>query len=158
SSSRPANAMPARKTLSAFASLVIGFSATAYAQQTGSFREQQEKFPRVRAAAEAKDATLRLLFQQKGLAYPPRNLLLRAFKKEAQLELWAGSDERSSLTLVKTYAICATSGHPGPKRRFGDEQVPEGFYELDWFNPQSNFYLSMHINYPNTSDRIFKTL
>jgi murein L,D-transpeptidase YafK len=42
----------------------------------------------------------------------------------------------------------------GPKRRFGDEQVPEGFYELDWFNPQSNFFLSLHISYPNASDRI----
>src|SRR5207244_11578237 len=44
-----------------------------------------------------------------------------------------------------------------PKRRFGDEQVPEGFYELDWFNPQSNFYLSLHINYPNASDRILSS-
>jgi len=32
--------------------------------------------------------------------------------------------------------------------------VPEGFYELDWFNPQSNFFLSLHISYPNASDRI----
>jgi murein L,D-transpeptidase YafK len=32
--------------------------------------------------------------------------------------------------------------------------VPEGFYELDWFNPQSNFYLSLHVSYPNESDRI----
>ena len=32
--------------------------------------------------------------------------------------------------------------------------MPEGFYELDWFNPQSNFFLSLHINYPNASDRI----
>ena len=32
--------------------------------------------------------------------------------------------------------------------------MPEGFYELDWFNPQSNFFLSLHISYPNASDRI----
>ncbi len=32
--------------------------------------------------------------------------------------------------------------------------MPEGFYELDWFNPQSNFYLSLHVSYPNESDRI----
>jgi len=37
---------------------------------------------------------------------------------------------------------------------FGDVQVPEGFYELDWFNPQSNFYLSLHVSYPNAADRI----
>jgi len=40
------------------------------------------------------------------------------------------------------------------KRRFGDEQVAEGFYELDWFNPQSNFYLSLHVSYPNAADRV----
>ena len=32
--------------------------------------------------------------------------------------------------------------------------MPEGFYELDWFNPQSNFFLSLHVSYPNESDRI----
>jgi len=42
----------------------------------------------------------------------------------------------------------------GPKRRFADEQLPEGFYELDWFNPQSNFYLSLHVSYPNAADRM----
>lgn len=101
---------------------------------------------------------LQRLFKEKRLPYPPRNLLLLAFKKEAQLELWAGTGDHSALTLVKTYAICATSGNLGPKRRFGDEQVPEGFYDLDWFNPQSNFYLSMHISYPNAADRVLKTL
>ena len=25
---------------------------------------------------------------------------------------------------------------------------------MDWFNPQSNFFLSLHISYPNASDRI----
>lgn len=127
-------------------------------QEAGSFLQAQKKFPRVRVAGEAKDAAMRSLFQHKGLPYPPKDLLLRAFKKEAQLELWVGQDDHSALTLVKTYAICATSGRLGPKRRFGDEQVPEGFYELDWFNPQSNFYLSMHISYPNAADRILKTL
>jgi murein L,D-transpeptidase YafK len=128
------------------------------AQGIGSFRQQQERFPRVRAAEKAKDSNLRALFESKGLPYPPKGLLLRAFKKEAQLDLWAGNDDHTPLKLVKTYRICATSGQLGPKRRFGDEQVPEGFYELDCFNPQSNFYLSMHISYPNAADRILKTL
>jgi murein L,D-transpeptidase YafK len=56
--------------------------------------------------------------------------------------------------LLKIYPICATSGNLGPKRRFGDEQVPEGFYELDWFHPQRNFYLRLHVSHPNESDRI----
>jgi murein L,D-transpeptidase YafK len=25
---------------------------------------------------------------------------------------------------------------------------------LDWFNPQSNFYLSLHVSYPNAADRV----
>jgi murein L,D-transpeptidase YafK len=129
-------------------------SARSLGQLSSSLREQQERFPRVRAAEQEKDAALRALFKKKGIAYPPRTMLLLAFKKEAQLELWASSSEGDALKLVKTYAICATSGRLGPKRRFGDVQVPEGFYDLDWFNPQSNFYLSMHISYPNAADRI----
>jgi murein L,D-transpeptidase YafK len=75
-------------------------------------------------------------------------------QQEARLELWALDNTGDSYTLVHTYAICATSGVLGPKRKFGDVQVPEGFYELDWFNPQSNFFLSLHISYPNSADRI----
>ena len=36
----------------------------------------------------------------------------------------------------------------------GDYQVPEGFYFIDRFNPMSNYYLSLGINYPNPSDKI----
>lgn len=32
--------------------------------------------------------------------------------------------------------------------------MPDGFYLLDWFKPQSNFVLSLHINYLNAADRI----
>ncbi len=35
----------------------------------------------------------------------------------------------------------------------GDGQVPEGFYYIDRFNPYSNFYLSLGINYPNALDK-----
>jgi murein L,D-transpeptidase YafK len=56
--------------------------------------------------------------------------------------------------LVKTYPICASSGEPGPKRREGDGQVPEGFYVISGFNPRSQFHLSLKVSYPNASDRI----
>src|SRR5690349_12244485 len=102
-----------------------------------SFRDEQMKFPRVRAAAKNKDEALKRVFVSKGLSYPPKAILFRAFKKEAILELWV-ENTSGSYALAKNYSICATSGILGPKRRFGDEQVPEGFYELDWFNPQSN--------------------
>ena len=61
------------------------------AQERSSLREQQERFPRVRVAEQEKDAALRQVFKEKGLSYPPLVMLLRAFKKEAQLELWASS-------------------------------------------------------------------
>lgn len=56
--------------------------------------------------------------------------------------------------LIKDYQICSLSGELGPKRQQGDLQVPEGFYWIDRFNPASNFYLSLGINYPNQFDRI----
>ena len=46
------------------------------------------------------------------------------------------------------------SGTTGPKRLQGDFQVPEGFYHINEFNPNSNYHLSMGLNYPNSSDRI----
>ena len=123
-------------------------------EELKSFRDMQWKYPRVRTASKEKDEVLRQRFREKGLAYPPRAILLRAFKQEALLELWAADAEDKPFALVHEYPICTSSGTLGPKRRFGDEQVPEGFYELDWFNPQSNFFLSLHISYPNASDRI----
>jgi len=124
------------------------------ARRATSTKEEQLRFPRVRTAQREKDAIVRALVAAKGLSYPPRAILLRAFKREGVLELWGADTTAGPYALLKTYGICATSGVLGPKRRFGDEQVPEGFYDLDFFNPQSNFYLSLHINYPNAADRI----
>ncbi len=81
-------------------------------------------------------------------------ICLRAFKSEKQIELWGRNDSDKKYTLIKTYDICRTSGTLGPKRKQGDLQLPEGFYHIDRFNPFSNFYLSLGINYPNKSDRI----
>lgn len=134
--------------------LTIAVSTLVGQSSSTSIKQQQLRFPRVRTANQEKDAVLRKIVGMKGLAYPPHAILLRAFKKEGLLELWGASSEAGPYVLLKSYGICATSGVLGPKRRFGDEQVPEGFYDLDWFNPQSNFFLSMHINYPNAADRI----
>ena len=43
----------------------------------------------------------------------------------------------------------------GHKRFQGDERTPEGRYVIDYSNPQSAFYLSLHISYPNAADRAF---
>jgi murein L,D-transpeptidase YafK len=63
--------------------------------------------------------------------------------------------EQGIYAKFKEYTICTSSGKLGPKRIQGDGQVPEGFYYINKFNPVSSFYLSLGINYPNDSDRIF---
>ncbi len=93
------------------------------------------------------------LLKNVGLSVKPTEVYLRVFKKERQVELWAGPKGRP-LTLVKTYTICAASGELGPKRVEGDLQVPEGFYEVPEFNSTSSYHLSMKVSYPNASDRI----
>lgn len=40
----------------------------------------------------------------------------------------------------------------GHKTRSGDSRTPEGVYMLDTRNPDSDFFLSMHVSYPNESD------
>ena len=41
----------------------------------------------------------------------------------------------------------------GPKERQGDRKTPEGKYVLDYKNPNSAYYRSIHISYPDKADR-----
>ena len=109
---------------------------------------------RVREAESRRLGVVRGLFAGAGVAFPPRQMLLRAFKQEERLEVWAASDTTSPLTHVTTYGFCYASGDLGPKRREGDLQVPEGFYVFSYFNAASSYHLSMLVSYPNASDRI----
>jgi murein L,D-transpeptidase YafK len=84
---------------------------------------------------------------------PGSPVLLRVFKHEKIVELWM--QRNNQLVKARTFPICAASGDPGPKRRQGDNQVPEGFYRVSRFNPESNYHLSFKINYPNAADRHF---
>ncbi len=119
-----------------------------------NFADKQRRYPRVRAAFQEKDGPLRSLFADQGIPYPPQKLFIRVFKQEKILEVWASSTSDAVFKLAKRYAICRTSGNLGPKRREGDLQIPEGFYVIDRFNPKSNFYLSLGVNYPNQADKI----
>lgn len=119
-----------------------------------SFRDQQKKFERVRTAYQEKEASVRKAIENKSVDPNHFRILIRVFKKEGELELWAHSISTDTFCLVSTYRVCASSGTIGPKRKEGDGQVPEGFYYVNRFNPASNFYLSLGINYPNESDRI----
>lgn len=108
---------------------------------------------RVATARTERAADVKQLWQEAGLKAPPTEVYLRAFKKEKVLELWGGPRGKP-LTLIKSYPFCAASGDLGPKRREGDLQVPEGFYEVAQFNPTSNFHLSLKVSYPNASDKV----
>ena len=80
-------------------------------------------------------------------------VLLRIFKQEHELELW--KQKGDSFVLVATFEICKYSGALGPKRREGDRQAPEGFYEVFPYqmNSGSREWLSFDTGYPNQFDR-----
>lgn len=121
------------------------------------FAENQLKNERVMTAFQEKDSILRQVFMDSIGIYPPKKVFFRAFKNESKFEVWAMHPLKNKFQLVKTYSICKKSGVVGPKREEGDRQVPEGFYNINVFNPESNFYLSLGLNYPNTSDSILTT-
>jgi len=54
--------------------------------------------------------------------------------------------------VVGHYKISLGRNPVGPKVREGDYRTPEGRYVLDWRNPDSRFYRSIHISYPSPSD------
>jgi murein L,D-transpeptidase YafK len=109
---------------------------------------------RVAAARENKGETVTKLVTDAGLSYPPYQVLIRAYKKEGEIEVWARSKNDAAFVKVKTYPVCYMSGGLGPKRREGDLQVPEGIYKITVFNPASSFHLSLGTDYPNASDRV----
>jgi hypothetical protein len=107
-----------------------------------------------RVAQYGADVRLRLKpdFDRLGVSYPPRRVVLAAFKAERRLEVWV-ADEPARFKLLKTYPILAASGVLGPKLREGDYQVPEGLYRVESLNPNSLYHLSLRLNYPNDFDR-----
>jgi murein L,D-transpeptidase YafK len=105
-----------------------------------------------RASAPIPPQTLALMQEKSTSANAP--VLIRTYKKESELEIWKmKSDGRYAL--LKTYPMCRWSGQLGPKVREGDRQVPEGFYSITpaQMNPNSAYYLSFNVGYPNAYDR-----
>ncbi len=64
-------------------------------------------------------------------------------KKERKLYLYSGAD------VVKSYQIALGKEPKGQKLKEGDSRTPEGLYTLDWRNPNSRFFRSIHVSYPN---------
>ena len=121
------------------------------------FKTDQKRYKRVRQAYLEKEKIVDSLLTANSITKSKLQVYFRVFKTEEIIELWAKNSDDTKFKKIKDYKICASSGVVGPKREEGDEQVPEGFYYINRFNPTSSFYLSLGINYPNTSDRILGT-
>jgi len=57
--------------------------------------------------------------------------------------------------VVREYRVSLGKKPSGHKAREGDKRTPEGAYVLDWRNPRSSFYKSLHVSYPNSADRLY---
>jgi murein L,D-transpeptidase YafK len=81
-------------------------------------------------------------------------VLIRSYKKEAEFEIWKMKAD-GRYAYLKSFPMCRWSGQLGPKVREGDRQVPEGFYSITpaKMNPNSAYYLSFDVGYPNAYDR-----
>ena len=117
-----------------------------------SFAEMQLRHERVQKAFQTSNEVLKAKFESAGISYPPKFIYWRAFKGEQELELWAGDDRYKSFKLIDIYNICRLSGVLGFKGQEGDEQIPEGAYYINYYNPYSSYHLSFRLSYPNGVD------
>ena len=75
-------------------------------------------------------------------------LKIFVFKNERSVEVHA-----PGWRMPRIYPMTAFSGALGPKLREGDGQIPEGVYSIEYLNPNSSYYLSLKVSYPNASDK-----
>ena len=54
----------------------------------------------------------------------------------------------------RTFDIALGLTPEGHKEMEGDQKTPEGVYLLDSRNPNSDYFLSIHISYPNNRDPV----
>jgi murein L,D-transpeptidase YafK len=124
-------------------------SATSY-----DFINYQRTIPKITDMLKRKEDTLHKQFIEKKLEWPAKYMYIRSFKYDSKLEVWVKNSIKDQYKLFKVYKVCALAGTLGPKRLEGDYQVPEGFYHINEFNPNSQYHVSLGLNYPNLSDKI----
>ncbi len=118
------------------------------------FKAEQLKYPHVRTAYSEKWDVVKAKLTKAGIDTSHFEIFIRVFKHEGDFEIWARSKHSGQFSLVDIYSICKASGGLGPKRKEGDGQVPEGFYHISVFQPNSEFYLALQVSYPNKADLI----
>lgn len=132
--------------------MILGFKGSYIFCQTSA--DYQKSSNKIADVFNNKADTLKKQFEAKGLVWPAKYVYIRSFKYDALLEVWVKNNYKEQYKLFNTYRVCMQSGTMGPKRLQGDFQVPEGFYYINEFKPNSNYHLSLGLNYPNASDRI----
>ena len=55
--------------------------------------------------------------------------------------------------IFRTFEIALGIRPEGDKKKEGDFKTPEGRYLLDTRNPNSEYFLSIHVSYPDATDR-----
>ena len=55
--------------------------------------------------------------------------------------------------IFRTFKIALGIRPQGDKKKEGDFKTPEGKYLLDLRNPNSDYFLSIHVSYPSVTDR-----
>ena len=60
---------------------------------------------------------------------------------------------RHDTQIIRSYSMRLGFDPIGHKVQEGDGKTPEGHYVIDWRNPNSQFYKSLHISYPNAEDK-----
>jgi murein L,D-transpeptidase YafK len=71
---------------------------------------------------------------------------MRVDKSDRKLELLRKNE------IIATYQIALGRNPLGHKQQEGDKRTPEGRYTIDWRNPKSGYFLSLHISYPDQKD------
>lgn len=97
-------------------------------------------------------ASLKNDFEKNNLSLDDFEMGILAFKKEQLLEIYVRKNETENWKLLKKYNFTAFSGEIGPKLNNGDNQIPEGIYQMEYLNPNSRFHLSIKVSYPNSFD------
>ena len=57
--------------------------------------------------------------------------------------------------VLKSYDVALGFAPVGHKQFEGDGKTPEGTYRISHKNPDSDYHLSLRVNYPNTQDRAY---
>jgi murein L,D-transpeptidase YafK len=125
-------------------------------QQQHTYKEQQLMHEPVKKAYQLYEADILANLKKKEIKPATLDVLLRVYKEERMVELWAKNKTDSAYVLTDQFAITSLTVHLGPKKTEHDHQISEGFYYIDKLNPLTPLPMSTRINFPNVADKIIQ--